>query len=108
MKTNFKRVAIHESSHEMVRFLAKVTDRSIASILEEMIEQIFNISMTYEKCNLEYSIDGNKVSIEITGRNNMITGEVKSPDAEAESKVAPLLRVKLKDSKGQFVEVKPK
>ncbi len=110
MKKKFKNVGISETSHQEARFLSNITDRAIGSLIEEYIDYLFNIGCTFSKANLEYSVDGNKVTIEVTGRNNLVVGERKESKQllEEESKAKPILKVKFKDTKGKFVELKAK
>jgi hypothetical protein len=110
MKKKFKNVGISETAHEEARFLSKITDRAIGSIFEEYIDYLFNIGCTFEKANLEFEVDGDSFKVIVSGRSNMLVGEQKMPKEvlEREKKAGQLLRVKTKDSKGQFVEVKPK
>jgi hypothetical protein len=109
MNRNFKNVAIHKSVHEQARFLSNITDRSIASITEELITKVFDIACTFENANLEFEscVTDGTVKISVVGRNRLSTSECKSPSVKEESLVSPIVRVKFKDTKG-YVEIKPK
>jgi len=61
-------------------------------LIEEYLEYLFGIACTYENANLEYEVDGDSVKVVVTGRNNLVVGECKSPNAEAESKFPQLVK----------------
>jgi len=81
MHKNFKNVAIHLSCHEKARFIANITGLSIADVVEELVSKVFDVAVTYEKANLEFetSITGSKVTIEVHGRNRLVTGSFEIP-----------------------------
>lgn len=107
MKTNFKNVTIRESTLDMLRFLSEVTDRSMCSLLDELVEYIFNIACTFESANFEYEVDGDSVKVVLTGRNNLVCGEQKMPKEvlKKENEAGETLMVKFKGEK-TFKKVK--
>jgi hypothetical protein len=97
MHKNFKNVAIHLSCHEKARFIANITGLSIADVVEELVSKVFDVAVTYEKANLEFetSITGSKVTIEIHGRNRLVTGSFQVPSNISEAKETKEIRKRI-------------
>jgi len=57
--------------------------------------------VTYEKANLEFetSITGSKVTIEVHGRNRLVTGSFQVPANISEAKEAKEIRKRLRGKK---------
>jgi hypothetical protein len=99
MDKNFKNVTIRKSTHDMARFLSKLTDRSMASIISELVENVFNIAMNYSQANLEFEscMNDATVQINVVGRSKLVVGEKKAPKEilEKESNSPILTKVKV-------------
>jgi hypothetical protein len=97
MNKNFKNIAIHESTHEQARFLSKMQNKSIAAILEELIDRVFQIACTYDKQGLnidfETCVTDSTLLISVTGRNRLLSGEIKLPPSE-EDKIVKTVIIK--------------
>lgn len=100
MNKNFKNVAIHKTAHQQARFLAKLQGRSMASVLEELIDRVFDIACTYEKEGLnidfETCISDSTLLITVSGRNKLKSGcfevEDSVPDKEVDKQVKQRLK----------------
>ena len=103
MHKNFKNVAIHKSAHEQARFLAKLQDRSIASVVEELIERVFQIAMCYEKegvnVDFETCVTDSKLIITVTGRSKLTVGSFEVDSRVPNAQVDRMVREKLKVNK---------
>jgi hypothetical protein len=75
---NFRNIAIHKTAHSQARFLADIQDRSIASVIEELIDRVFQIACTYEKegLNIDYEtcVSDSTLLISVSGRNKLTSG----------------------------------
>jgi hypothetical protein len=100
MNRNFKNVAIHKSAHEQARFLAKLQDRSIASVIEQLLDRVFDLACSYEKegLNIDYEtcVSDSTLLITVSGRSRLKSGSFEQPiettDKQTDAKIAKQLK----------------
>lgn len=91
-KQKYQSIKVKTEVYDQIRFLSDKSGLNKGKLLAELIDAIFTISCTFESLNLEYEFDGDSVKILVSGKNNLICGELKHPDAEKESKVPMLIK----------------
>ncbi|HLE75729.1 MAG TPA: hypothetical protein VI864_06770 [Candidatus Bathyarchaeia archaeon] len=100
MNRNFKNVAIHKSAHEQARFLANIQNRSMASVIEELVERVFQLAMSYEKegLNIDYEtcVTDSTLLITVSGRNKLKSGNFTIPSSTSEKEVDRQIKKRLK------------
>ena len=98
MNKDFKNVAIHKSTYDKARLLAKIQDRSIASVVEDLISKVFDVAGTFTEANLEFEtcITESRLVIEVKGRNRLITGSFEVPANISEAKETKEIRKRLR------------
>jgi hypothetical protein len=94
---------------EQIDFISDKLGYSKAEFLAQVFDNLFNVSMDLTKgCNVTFDydvIERNALKIIFSGKSNMVVGEVKSPDAQEESKFPEIVSVKFKGEK-EYKEVK--
>jgi len=72
MNKNYKNVTIRKSTHEMAQYISKITERSIASFINELVESVFNIALNFEQANLEFEtrVSDSTVCVNVVGRKS--------------------------------------
>lgn len=99
MNTNFKNVAIHESTHEKARFISNMQDRSMASVIEELIDRLFDITVTFDKgfnVDFETCVSESQVLISVTGRNKLRNGSFEVSSRTSNKEVDKMVEMRLK------------
>jgi len=98
MNKDFKNVAIHKSTYDKARLLAKIQDRSIASVVEDLISKVFDVAGTFTEANLEFEtcITESRLVIEVKGRNRLITGSFEVPTSATDKQTDKAIRKRLK------------
>jgi hypothetical protein len=113
-KANYKQtppIKVRSATYDIIRFLSDKSGYSKAELMSQIFDHLFNVSCNFtEGLNItfDYDCEPNAVKIIFDGKSNMISGCQKMPKEvlKEESKAKPILKVKFKDTKGQFVEVK--
>ena len=102
MNKNFRNVAIHKSAHDEARFLADIQDRSMASVMEELIDRVFQIAMSYEKegvsIDYETCLTDSTLLISVRGKNRLICESQKVNEKPTKPLVVDLRKKKGKVS----------
>jgi hypothetical protein len=107
-------IKVRTVTGDQINFISDKSGYSKAELMAQIFDNLFNVACNLtEGLNITFDYDvpePNAVKIIFDGKSNMFSGESKMPDSvlKEEAKAKPLLRVKTKDSKGKFVEVKPK
>ena len=91
-------IRTRKETQEQIKFLSEKTGLSMSQLIAEVFDAIFTISLTYSKLNIEYEyeISSSSVKILASGKNNLVSGQLKHT-TEKESKVPAIV-----------VEIKPK
>ncbi|MCJ7633435.1 hypothetical protein MUP77_13740 [Candidatus Bathyarchaeota archaeon] len=78
MNKNFKNITVHKSTYDMAHYLAKVTGKSMSSILDELVSNVFQVGMNFKTLNLEYEISilNNTITIHATGKSTFTIGSI--------------------------------
>jgi len=92
MPKKFKTLKIREDTWKKLQYLAKVLNKSQASILSEYIEQLFGLLATYRHANVSYEteITSGRLIINVSGSNRLVFGIAKS-DEEAMKEITEKL-----------------
>ena len=83
---------VRKETEQQIKFLAERSGLTMTQLLADVFDALFTVGCTYKTLNLNYEfvISQSRLTITIEGKNLLISGEMKSPNAEEESKVSPI------------------
>ncbi len=106
MNKNFHNVTIHKTAYDKARFLAKVQNKPISAVLEELLNAVFTVGCSYRKganLSFEYDITNSTVLIKVNGSNRLVSGSFEIPESmpqeDAEKILHSTLEAKIKAKK---------
>ena len=106
-KKKFEAIRVTAETHQEAKFIADKSGKSISATVSEIIGAVFDICVTYADLNLTYEYDGDKVTIVVSGKNNLISGCQKMPDSVLKEEAkAPQLIKNVEDYKPKKVNEK--
>jgi len=78
-KQKYQSIKVKTEVYDQIRFLSDKSGLNKGQLLSEIIGAIFDICVTFEDLNLTYEFDTDKVTIVVSGKNNLICGCQKMP-----------------------------
>lgn len=78
MNKKFKTLTIHRDCYEKVLFLATRSKQPISTVLDELISNVFQVSMSFETLSLTYelSILSSTCTVKANGKSTFFIGSV--------------------------------
>ncbi len=81
MNKNFHNVTIHKTAYDKARFLAKVQNKPISAVLEELLNAVYGVACTYKELNLSFEtcVTDSTVLVSCKGKNRMVVSSFEIP-----------------------------
>jgi hypothetical protein len=94
----FKPIQVRIETYDKLKFIASRSDRTLAGLMSEIVDHIFQVACTFSALNLEYdtTVSEAKVCITVRGKNRLVTGSFQVPVNISEAKETKEIRKRIR------------